>query len=265
MVESRWLRQADGSQWSNERLKGNNQNKLEKLGLQLQSWSRHNIRKRKNKRVVLENRLNCLYNRDRIDETLAEITDIQFGLNLEADQEEIFGEQRARVNWLKNEDKNTSYFHQATIQRQVRSRIKELEGANGERISTTEDMLKLASKFFDDLFSASEMGFDDRLFGLVEKRVTTEMNALLLKQFTEKDITYVVKTMAPLKAPSIDGFPPNGLLAKVLKARYFPRSDILSARIGSYPSFTWRSICSARDLIVDELLWGVGDGASINI
>ncbi|KAH1064652.1 hypothetical protein J1N35_029639 [Gossypium stocksii] len=33
------------------------------------------------------------------------------------------------------------------------------------------------------------------------------MNENLLKQFTEEDIAYAIKTMAPLKAPSIDGFP----------------------------------------------------------
>ncbi|KAG8488535.1 hypothetical protein CXB51_016304 [Gossypium anomalum] len=58
---------------------------------------------------------------------------------------------------------------------------------------------------------------------------------------------------------------PNCLLAKVLKACYYPFSDILSAKIGSYPSFTWRSICSARDLIADGILWRIGDGASVNI
>ncbi|KAL1143456.1 hypothetical protein V6Z11_A11G161800 [Gossypium hirsutum] len=58
---------------------------------------------------------------------------------------------------------------------------------------------------------------------------------------------------------------PNCLLAKVLKARYFPSSDLLSAKIGSYPSFTWRSICNARELIAEELVWRVGSGARINI
>lgn len=58
---------------------------------------------------------------------------------------------------------------------------------------------------------------------------------------------------------------PNCLLAKVLKARYYPFTDILSAKVGSYPSFTWRSICSARELIADGMLWRVGNGARINI
>lgn len=58
---------------------------------------------------------------------------------------------------------------------------------------------------------------------------------------------------------------PTSLLAKVLKARYYLNSDILTATVGSYPTFTWRSICSARDLIADGILWRVGNGSCINI
>ncbi|KAA3486162.1 reverse transcriptase [Gossypium australe] len=58
---------------------------------------------------------------------------------------------------------------------------------------------------------------------------------------------------------------PRCLLARILKARYFPMTDILLAKTGSYPSFTWRSICSARDLIVDGLLWRIGTGECVNI
>ncbi|KAH1064639.1 hypothetical protein J1N35_029626 [Gossypium stocksii] len=58
---------------------------------------------------------------------------------------------------------------------------------------------------------------------------------------------------------------PRCLLAKTFKACYFPFTDILSARVGSYPSFTWRSICNARELIADGLVWRIGTGESINI
>lgn len=58
---------------------------------------------------------------------------------------------------------------------------------------------------------------------------------------------------------------PGCFLSRVLKARYFPFSDILSAKVGSYPSLTWRSICNARDVIADGLLWRIGSGAMVNI
>ncbi|KAK5777257.1 hypothetical protein PVK06_045224 [Gossypium arboreum] len=58
---------------------------------------------------------------------------------------------------------------------------------------------------------------------------------------------------------------PDCLLAKVFKARYYPFSDIMAAKIGSYPSFTWRSLCGARELIADGLLWRIGSGRAVNI
>ncbi|PPR96359.1 hypothetical protein GOBAR_AA24307 [Gossypium barbadense] len=70
----------------------------------------------KRNRVELEDRLIHLYNQDPSDEMLTKITEVQVELNLEADKEELFWEQRARVNWLKNGDHNTSYFHNIAVQ-----------------------------------------------------------------------------------------------------------------------------------------------------
>ncbi|KAL1161426.1 hypothetical protein V6Z11_A07G132900 [Gossypium hirsutum] len=58
---------------------------------------------------------------------------------------------------------------------------------------------------------------------------------------------------------------PDCLLSRVLKSRYHPFTNIMSAKVRCYPSFTWRSICSARDLFEDGLLWRVGCGENVNI
>ncbi|KAH1065446.1 hypothetical protein J1N35_030433 [Gossypium stocksii] len=180
--------------------------KLAKLGSQIQCWSKSRAKEDRKNRVNLENRLQFLFNQDPTDENLAEITDVQMGLNFEADKEELLWEQRARINWLKHGDRNTSYFHRMAVYRQLRSRITELEDGNGRCFSSTEDCLKLATNYFISLFSASEMGSDDHVFGLVEKKVTESMNESLLKAFSEEEIISAVKMMAPLKAPGVDRF-----------------------------------------------------------
>ncbi|KAA3472180.1 reverse transcriptase [Gossypium australe] len=58
---------------------------------------------------------------------------------------------------------------------------------------------------------------------------------------------------------------PQCFLARVLKARYYPFTDVLNANVGSYPSFTRRSICNARELISDGMVWRVGSGKLANI
>ncbi|KAA3482607.1 RNA-directed DNA polymerase reverse transcriptase family protein [Gossypium australe] len=48
---------------------------------------------------------------------------------------------------------------------------------------------------------------------------------------------------------------PNCLFARVMKAKYFPKGEFMSARLGSYPSYTWRSIWGARQLLEKETGW----------
>ena len=58
---------------------------------------------------------------------------------------------------------------------------------------------------------------------------------------------------------------PDSLCARVLKARYFPRSSILEAEAHSEISYTWRSILKGVALLREGLIYRVGDGTSIKI
>ncbi|KAA3483859.1 reverse transcriptase [Gossypium australe] len=136
--------------------------KLAKAGQFFRFWSRTRSREKKRQRVMMEERLSYLYEKNPTDKNLEEIMEVQLDLNLEADKEEIFWKQRARVNWLKHGDKNTSFFHHSTISRHKRVY---------------------------------------RLLDLVEKRITMDMNNDLLIPFSEEEIWQVVKSMAPIKAP----------------------------------------------------------------
>ncbi|KAA3471346.1 reverse transcriptase [Gossypium australe] len=91
-------------------------------------------------------------------------------------------------------------------QRHIRNKINELKDENGNRVLTKDEMIKIASDYSEKLFSASEAGMDDHIFGLVEKRVTECMNTNLIKQFSEEEVCNAVKSMPALKALGIDGF-----------------------------------------------------------
>ncbi|XP_075504621.1 uncharacterized protein LOC142542059 [Primulina tabacum] len=56
---------------------------------------------------------------------------------------------------------------------------------------------------------------------------------------------------------------PASLMAKILKARYFRHGDILTAQLGSKPSYIWRSILWSRGLIQKGVRWRVGNGLRI--
>ncbi|PPR98039.1 hypothetical protein GOBAR_AA22634 [Gossypium barbadense] len=82
-----------------------------------------------------------------------------------------------------------------------------LEVEDRRWVSKDEEMLQITLKYFVNLLLALETGDDERLLGLVENIITKSMNDELLKPFTEEEIGHAVKTIAPLKAPGIDGLP----------------------------------------------------------
>ncbi|GJQ89333.1 hypothetical protein Tco_0000472 [Tanacetum coccineum] len=58
---------------------------------------------------------------------------------------------------------------------------------------------------------------------------------------------------------------PKSPSSRILKARYFPRSCFLDARIGYKPSFIWRNLCLARDIIRKGQKSNVGNGKKVRI
>lgn len=58
---------------------------------------------------------------------------------------------------------------------------------------------------------------------------------------------------------------PNNLVTRVYKARYFADTDFLSSILGSSPSFVWRSICAAKEMVKSGVRWKIGSGDNINV
>ena len=53
---------------------------------------------------------------------------------------------------------------------------------------------------------------------------------------------------------------PNSLLSKLLKARYFPNTNILNAGPGYKASFIWKSLLEGRELLKNGLKYLIGNG-----
>lgn len=58
---------------------------------------------------------------------------------------------------------------------------------------------------------------------------------------------------------------PGSLCAQLLKARYFPNSDVLQVVPRDGISYSWRSILQGLELITHGYIWRIGDGAQVNI
>ena len=55
------------------------------------------------------------------------------------------------------------------------------------------------------------------------------------------------------------------LMGKIFKSRYHPRGSFLDAKLGFSPSYAWRTIMSARELIMKGSKWRIGYGEKVRI
>jgi ribonuclease HI len=57
----------------------------------------------------------------------------------------------------------------------------------------------------------------------------------------------------------------DSLMGRVFKSRYYPRTSFLEAKIGYQPSYAWRSMQSAKDVIDLGARWRIGNGEKVRI
>lgn len=58
---------------------------------------------------------------------------------------------------------------------------------------------------------------------------------------------------------------PSSLCAQVLKARYYPDSDVLHAELKSGASYAWRSIMQGVDALKGGVIRRIGNGVETNM
>ncbi|XP_016747215.2 uncharacterized protein [Gossypium hirsutum] len=160
--------------------------KLEKVGSKLSNWVKGEKQRKDQRRKYLNGRLLELGASEISDVALEEITEIKLELNIEADKDELYWEQRARVNWLRIGDRNTTFFHKSATHRRRKNRIKGLENEVGKLITDEHEITILATKYFKELFSSKPVKSHDRLFESFLPCITDKHNGILMQEFKEE-------------------------------------------------------------------------------
>ena len=115
--------------------------------------------------------------------------------------------QRSRLNWFKEGDRNTRFFHAKALARYQKNVI---EGIYDEA-SVWQDDESVVEMIFKDyyleLFVSSNPNEFTNLLEAVQPKVTESMNSSLLREFQSSEVYRALKQMYPLKAPGPDGMP----------------------------------------------------------
>ncbi|KAH1108544.1 hypothetical protein J1N35_012312 [Gossypium stocksii] len=190
-----------------ESSKGSLFEKVERLQSNLRRWADAVKKGRNDLKKQLTKDLELLLDKERDDETMAEIINTKVHLNLEIDKDEMYWEQRARANWLQLGDKNSSFFHKFVSVRKKINTISRLEGNEGEEIIREREIEDEATSFFQRLFQSNGIGDLSHLLTGIEPSISLELNLALLSPFTAEEIKSALKGMGPTKVPGYDGFP----------------------------------------------------------
>jgi hypothetical protein len=124
-------------------------------------------------------------------------------------EEEILWKHKSRIQWLKEGERNTKFFHRTVLQRRHSNRITHLTSTNGEPIHSHEDMETTLIDYYKDLLMEP---FSDRYEAItkvtqhVPSLVTLEKNLALLRPITIEEVDQALQDTPKCKAPGPDGF-----------------------------------------------------------
>ena len=148
---------------------------------------------------------------DRLNEAeLTEDAKAEFlGLSKRMDEllqkQEIYWAQRSRINWLKHGDKNTKFFHAKATQRRRKNYIKGIRNDHGQWVEELEEVVGVASAYFDNLFHAGVGDQMEECLNAVESMVTDDMREFLSTEFTAEEVKVALFQMGPTKSLGPDG------------------------------------------------------------
>lgn len=124
-------------------------------------------------------------------------------------QEKIFWRQKSRVQWVKEGERNTRFFHRSSMANRSHNKISSIKDVKGKLLNTHEDIEAVLVQHFRSIAEETILArahFIEDLTRYIPKLVTREDNFNLNRPVTEDEVSEVIKEMKNGKAPGPDGF-----------------------------------------------------------
>jgi len=204
-VSNVWTRKVNGSAfyvW---------EEKLRRLKAELKGWEKKQadpITLRLESQRHLESHQLALENKEITQQDLLKEEQLQRQWYKSCRDEESYWRKNSRSLWLKEGDRNTSYFHKQVEARKHFKAVIEIQVQN-TTVSEPEDIRKATFETFKSLYTENKSaGIVPQMYPLsvVPKLINNDINRNLLEEVSQQEIKEVLDQMHPDKAPGPDGF-----------------------------------------------------------
>lgn len=150
---------------------------LNRVASCLRTWSKESfgcILKQINK---MERRLRTIRSSPISADSLAEERKIEGLLFDLFEREEILERQRSRVDWLREGDRNTKFFHARAAARRRANKISSLLRDDGSSCDSQGEIKGMVLEFYDKLFTSEPCDMIDVVLDSIPRKVSSEMNS----------------------------------------------------------------------------------------
>lgn len=135
-----------------------------------------------------------------------DLENLKVSLNKLWECDESYWRQRSRVLWLRQGDKNTSYFHKTAAQRRKINTIEKLRNPNGVWLENENQIRKELEMTFKALRTTEGPRDWSETLAALPKLVSCEMNHDLLLPPSKEEVKSAVFQLGALRSPGPDGF-----------------------------------------------------------
>ncbi|KAA3483070.1 reverse transcriptase [Gossypium australe] len=188
---------------------GNYENKLDNIQWCLGSWQKQNFWRIKRDIKWLEDNINKIIDSTSREDSVRLLREYRSRLNFIYAREQMYWEQRSRVQWLKQGDRNTKFFHAKATGRLKKNRIEKIKDENGTWVTDSKDICMAARNYFWNLFRSNGNNISQVDLSFMDKCITKENNDWLIREYNEAEVKNAIRNMDPRKALSIDGLSGN--------------------------------------------------------